>query len=288
MLRVVLAIVLALTAGLSAQQPRRFTVTGLVLDIAPSRSSFVVSHEAVAGLMPAMTMTFDVKNRSEMDGVVAGATVTFTLIVGGETAHAERVAVVPYRSVEQDPLTAYRLSLLKRSRPGLTPIAEGQSVPDFALTDHLRRRVTLSQFRGKVVAVNFIYTSCALPQFCYRVANHFGAVQKRFQSRTGQDVVLLTVTFDPVRDTPEALARYASQWKGNPDMWRFLTGPSDDVRRVCGLFGVEFFPEEGLMNHSIHTAVIDRQGRLVANIEGNRYTAAQLGDLVDATLRNGP
>ena len=54
--------------------------------------------------------------------------------------------------------------------------------------------------------------------------------------------------------------------------------------RVCHLFGVDFFPDEGLMNHSLHTAFIDRQGKVVANIEGNRFTADQLGDLTEAVL----
>jgi protein SCO1/2 len=54
---------------------------------------------------------------------------------------------------------------------------------------------------------------------------------------------------------------------------------------VCGLFGQEAVLDEGLMNHSLHTAVLDRAGTLVANIEGNQFTAAQLGDLVAATLR---
>ena len=87
-------------------------------------------------------------------------------------------------------------------------------MPDFTLTDQARSRVTLSQFRGKVVAINFIYTSCALPQFCYRMANHFGVLQKRFQERIGRDLVLLTVTFDPARDTPERLAEYAQPVEG--------------------------------------------------------------------------
>jgi hypothetical protein len=56
------------------------------------------------------------------------------------------------------------------------------------------------------------------------------------------------------------------------------------VRKVCAWFGVEYFPDEGLMNHSLHTAVIDRQGTLVANIEGNTYSPEQLGDLVFAQL----
>ncbi len=85
--------------------------------------------------------------------------------------------------------------------------------------------MALSELRGKVVAINFIYTSCALPNFCLRIANNFGVLQKRFRAQLGRDLVLLTVTFDPVHDTPEVLAQYASQWNADPATWHFLTGP---------------------------------------------------------------
>lgn len=267
------------------QEPRRYSMTGLVIEVDPTRRSFVVSHDAVPGLMPAMTMPFEVRERAALAGVTAGMTVRFTLVLGSQSARAEGVEVVPYETVEQDPSTARRLELFRRitGKPS-TAVAVGQPVPDFTLVDQTRSRVTLSALRGKVVVINFIYTSCALPQFCYRMANHFGAVQKRFARRMGTDLVLLTVTFDPVRDTPERLAEYASQWKADPAQWHFLTGAVADVQRVCGWFGVDFFPDEGLMNHSTHTAVIDRTGTLKANIEGNRLTATQLGDLVGAVL----
>jgi protein SCO1/2 len=123
-----------------------------------------------------------------------------------------------------------------------------------------------------------------LPTFCYRTANNFGVLQRRFKERLGRDLVLITVTFDPQRDQPEVLARYARTWKADPATWHFLTGPVSDVRRVTDMFGMDFFPDEGLMNHSLHTAVIDRQRKLVANIEGNQYSAQQLGDLVQSVL----
>jgi protein SCO1/2 len=118
------------------------------------------------------------------------------------------------------------------------------------------------------------------------VSNNFGVLQQRFQKELGRDLVLLTITFDPQRDTPDVLASYASQWKADPKTWHFLTGPVNDVRRICSLFGVEYFPDEGLMNHSLRTAVIDRSGRIVASIEGNTYTPEQLGDLIFTTLQN--
>lgn len=287
-----LSALLLLLAGTNeptrAQQPVEYPVRGMVLLVEQARARIVVSHDAIPGLMPAMTMPFEVRQPEDLRDVTAGATIRFTLVVGKESAYAERLQVVAYQSVEQDPLAARRLRLLKSvaARASTSSlVSPGQMVPDFSLIDQTRQRVTLSQFRGKVVALNFIYTSCALPQFCYRMANHFGVVQKRFEARMGRDLVLLTVSFDPARDSPEMLAAYARQWQANPSAWRFLTGSAPDVGRVCAMFGVDFYPDEGLMNHSLHTAIIARDGTLVANIEGNQFTAAQLGDLVDTALR---
>jgi protein SCO1/2 len=264
---------------------REYTVKGMVLRADPANRSFVVSHEKIVGLMDSMIMPFDVRDAQEMAGVVPGAVVEFTLVVGDKTAYATRIKIQRYQSVEQDPRTARRLAVM-RKMAGLAgkPLEIGAQVPDFTLIDHTRQSVRFSSLAGRVVVMNFIYTRCALPQFCLRVSNNFGVLQKRFAKELGKDVVLLTVTFDPQRDTPEALAAYASQWKPDPKTWRFLTGPVADVRKGCALFGVEYYPDEGLMNHSLHTVVIDRKGTLVANIEGNSYSPEQLGDLVFAQL----
>jgi hypothetical protein len=51
------------------------------------------------------------------------------------------------------------------------------------------------------------------------------------------------------------------------------------------LFGVVAFPNDGLMDHSLRTAFIDRSGRLAANIPGNQYAADQLVALAETLLR---
>ncbi|MEP7306267.1 MAG: SCO family protein [Acidobacteriota bacterium] len=284
-LRLILVIAAALLAA-AGSAAERHAMRGMVISVDPSGKRFEVSHDSVAGVMAAMTMSFDVRDASELKGLAPGTMVEFTLLLDGQAARAEQVRIRPYESVEQDPLAARRLKLLKNliGSPAKT-LAVGEPVPDFTLTDQARHPVSLSQLRGAVVAVNFIYTSCALPQFCFRTASQFGALQKRFKDQLGKDVVFLTVTFDPVRDQPEKLAEYASQWKPDPTAWHFLTGAAADIQRVCGLFGLDFFPDEGLINHSSRTAIIDRRGRLVANIEGNQFTIAQLGDLLDAARR---
>jgi protein SCO1/2 len=292
---VVALLVCALSITIAAQA--RYAVRGLVLKVDLASRTVVVSHDSIPGGMPAMTMPFEVRSARELRGLTPGALIAFTLVLDQKSPYVERVRVVRHESVEQDPLTARRLRLLqditlppdnavfRNALTAFLPVGVGQMVPDFTLIDQTRARVSLSQFRGKVVALNFVYTSCVLPQFCYRLANHFSVVQRRFGEKMGRDLVLLTVTFDPARDTPERLAEYARQWNADGGVWRFLTGDAADIAKVCQLFGLDVFPDEGLISHSTRTVVINRAGALAASIEGNQYTAAQLGDLVDAVLQ---
>jgi len=287
--RPAVALVLATLALASVSAAdREFTVRGMVVRVDRADKTFVVSHERIEGLMDSMIMPFEVRTAAELEPIVPGAAVTFTLVVGERSAYATKIQVRRYESVEQDPRTARRLAVVRRAA-GATgpPLTVGAKVPDFTLVDQARKPFTLSSLAGKVVVLNFVYTRCALPQFCLRVANNFGVLQKRFADELARrELALVTITFDPERDTPEVLAKYASQWKADPATWRFLTGSVADVRRVCSMFGMEYFPDEGLMTHSLRTAVIDRTGMLTASIEGNQYTPEQLGDLVLTSLQS--
>jgi len=286
---VITLLLLFVIAGPAGAQ--EYPVTGMIVSVNAASRTFTASIQTIPGYMQAMTMPFEVRQAAELDGLSAGVVVTFTLVVERTTSHAERIRVVHYQNTEQDPFSASRLKLLSdlasaSATPASKALEVGQPVPDFTLIDQKRRKVSLSQWRGKVVVANFVYTTCALPNFCLRLANNLAVLQKRFSKELGRDLVLLTVSFDPVHDTPEVMANYASQWDANPDTWRFLTGPPADVERACRLFGVHAFSNEGLLDHSLHTVIINREGVLVANIEGNQFTAAQLGDLVETALKN--
>ncbi len=283
----VLLWVLALAGRAFAAQ--QYPVTGMIVSVNPAARTFVASIQAIPNYMSAMTMPFEVRQASELAGLAPGVVVSFTLVVDAKTSYATGLTVVHYANTEQDPFSANRLKLLSDlaspARTGaVAAVPIGAAVPDFTLLDQRKRPVSLSQLRGKVVVANFVYTTCALPNFCLRLANNFGVLQKRFAQQLGKDLVLLTLTFDPVHDTPEVMAAYARQWNANADTWRFLTGAPAEVERACALFGVHAYSNEGLMDHSLHTVIIGRDGRLLANIEGNQFTATQLGDVVAGVL----
>jgi protein SCO1/2 len=282
-LRPAIFVFLAVTA---AAAQRQFPVTGLVVSVDRPAHTLTVSHGEIAGYMDAMTMPFHTRSARIPEAVHPGSTVGFTLLVDGRNSWIDNIHVIEFNSAERDPVLASRLKLMDSATSGASPLAVGSQVPDFTLTDQSRRPVTLSAFRGKVIAMDFVYTRCPLPDYCFRLSNNFARLQKRFSGN--RDLVLLTVSFDPAHDVPEALARYAEIWKADLAMWHFLTGPPADVNRICDQFGVGHWLDDGLFAHSLHTAVIDRQGRLVANMEGNQFSVKQLGDMVESVLKRSP
>src|SRR5580765_4430484 len=262
---------------------------GMVVAVDRKALSIVISCEAIPGYMDAMEMPFEVQDGSLFDGLHAGVTVRFTMIEDGSHIFAEGIQVVKKLNGEPEPIEAARLEVLHRAiNPSSVAnvVDVGQRIPDFILNDQELRPIHFSEFKGKVVALTFGYSRCPNPNYCFRLSNNLAQLQRRFSGPKGNDLVLVTILIDPESDRPGVPGTYANAWKSDPARWRVLTGPVDLVRTVAALFGMNFWADESFWTHSFHTAVIDRDGRLVSNLEGNEFTSKQLGDVVESVLSN--
>ena len=230
-----------------------------MLRVDPVAQTMLVSHRAVAGVMPAMVMPVRVERARDLAALTPGARIEFEL----HNNAARRIRVVNTRQTADFEFTH-----------AADELKIGESVPDFTLTDQTGQPFALSSARGRVVLVNFLYTRCPLAEVCPRLAASFASLQRRFSP---SDVMLLSITLDPAFDTSEVLSRYAATNKARSEGWRFLTG---DTAPVAHRFGLVHWAEEGVIVHNSQTAVIDREGRLVAIIEGSSYRLEQLSDLV--------
>ena len=157
--------------------------------------------------------------------------------------------------------------------------------PKFDLQDADGRAVSLDDLAGKVVVVNFIYTHC--PDVCPVHAEKIAAVQSLVNRTAMRDRVrFVTITTDPVRDTPDVLRAYGPLRGLDPANWMFLTsghGRPDATRRIAEAFGHHFVEtSDGLQMHGVVTHVIDRSGRLSANFHGLDVDDANLVHFVTA------
>jgi protein SCO1/2 len=280
------AVALALLLAGGAEPAARFPAFGMLLEVDREQHRVVVSHGDIPGFMDAMTMPFRVREPKELEGLTAGLLIDFTIVEEEDAIYAEGIRLHHFVSGETQPQNAQRLRLLETltAGPRAKELAIGDAVPDFTLVDQEKRNVTLADLSGKVVALSFLYTKCRVASYCARLSNNLAVLQERFRDRLGKDLLLITITFDPQNDRPEVLAEYAQRYQADAKTWRFLTGREEDVRRVCHLFGMNFWPDMGMITHTLRTVVLDREGRVAASLEGNEFTPQQLGDLVQAVM----
>jgi protein SCO1/2 len=288
MRRIALALAIPALLLVQARAAEEHAVQGVLLEVDTAKNEIVVSCDPVPGYMDAMVMPFTVREPEVLKTLSPGATVRFTMVEQNSQDYAEHLQPVGVTNFESEPTTAGRLTILHRtldpaSAARIVPV--GQRVPDFVLTDQSGHPTHLTQFKGKVVALTFGYARCPNPNYCFRLSNNLAQLKRRFQDVTGHDLILVTIVIDPAEDKGKALESFADTWKADRVAWRFLTGSVADVRGVAELFGMNFWSDEGFMTHSFHTVVIDRDGKLAANLEGNQFSADQLGDLVDVVLK---
>ena len=235
-------------------------VEGLVVEVEPTRGIVVIAHQPVKGYMPAMTMPFRVSHSSELSGLTPGMRIRFKLA----GSHIEDIQIVKpdFGEGVRVPAPPNKLQI-------------GDPVPDFDFVDQDRKRVHLKDSRGAITAINFIYTRCPMPDVCPRLSANFA-----YLSRKLPETRLLTITLDPGHDTPEVLHQYAVRFTARLNHWRFLTGPESKIREIGGLFGLVYWPEDGVITHTSATAIVGADGRLLALVEGSSYRPDQLVSLV--------
>jgi protein SCO1/2 len=107
-------------------------------------------------------------------------------------------------------------------------------------------------------------------------------LQERLGERLGKEVMLLSVTIDPRRDTPEVLKSYAQRYQANLTGWKFLTGSTRDILLVAAAYGADYQAGlEGVIDHRLLTCLIDRNGVVVKEFSGANHTVEDLLTAID-------
>ena len=152
--------------------------------------------------------------------------------------------------------------------------------PNVTLTTQDNRKVRFYDdlIKGKIVAVNLIYTSCkyACPLETARLAQ----VQRLLGDRMGRDVFFYSITIDPAYDTPAVLKEYAAKFDAGPG-WLFLTGSQEDIDLISRKTGLYSEPNPNNPDgHTPHLLVGNEvTGQWIRNsgVDDPRFLATTIG-----------
>ena len=251
--------------------PQRYELKGKVIAVDRLRKELTVDGEAIPGFMDAMTMPYSIKDAKLLDGLSVGDEITAQVLVLGQSTWLEDVAVTK-KGAQSDPITAGQFH---------QPVI-GEAVPNFELINQNGKRIHLDQYRGKTLLLTFIYTRCPLPDFCPLMSRNFAAIEQQLATNQAEysRTHLLSISFDVDHDTPAALRAYAGKNVpgGKPVFahWEFAVTPRAKTKEIATYFGLFFEEQDGQIVHSLSTAVIGPDGKLLRWYHGNGWTPEQI------------
>jgi protein SCO1/2 len=160
-------------------------------------------------------------------------------------------ALVLFTLLDADPAGASRLAVIREA-------------PDFTLINQDGERLRLKDLRGKVVLVSFVFTTCngSCPATTHRMGQTARALKDKDLLKADR-VRFVSITLDPVRDTPEALRQYMKLYDADPAWWSFLTGEKEQVDKVHASWGMWTKPAaNGQLDHPSRVFLLDPRGRI--------------------------
>lgn len=281
----IFALTLMLVAGCNqeksvpvAENPavKTYAARGIVRGIAPDRHEATIQHEAIPGYMGAMTMAFIVKATNELDGISPDDEITFKLAVTENDSWIEGVRFVSHHIGEVTNSTFVIHAATEE-------LKVGDVLPDSELTTEDGGTIHFADFRGRAVAFTFFFTSCPLPEFCPRMNKNFAETRKILQADTNAPAnwELLSISFDPGFDTPQMLAGFGNFYRGgDTNRWLFTVASTNTLAGLAPKVDLQFWREGGSISHNLRTVVLDVDGKISHQFDGNAWTPQELADAI--------
>jgi len=148
--------------------------------------------------------------------------------------------------------------------------SDGKAIPDVSVIDQngRPRRFYSDLVKQKVVAINFVYTTCTM--ICPPLGATFGKLQKSLGEHFGKDVFLISISVDPAADSPDRLRSWAAQFGAQPG-WTLVTGHKMEINRLLKALGSDTASPE---SHSPMVLIINDKRAAWKRVYGLGATAA--------------
>jgi protein SCO1/2 len=263
----------------TASSTKQYPVRGTVVRVDSPDGQITLQHDAIPGLMEAMTMQYPVTDRSALSELHPGDKIVATILAdpssqGPVNLRLSEIVVIAQAKPDYAQAVQYHVP------------APGDEVPDFTLLNQSDRKIGLKQYRGKVLLMTFIYTRCPLADYCPRMSRNFAQIDQQLAAdpKLYKETHLLSVSFDPTYDTPKVLKSYGGAYTGKYsketfDHWEFAAPNEKELPKMEQYFDVGVTPgEKGTLQHSLATVVIGKDGKVIAFYPTNDWS-------VDAVLQ---
>lgn len=257
-----------------------YEVKGRVAGFSSNPFSVFIEHEAIPGYMNAMTMPFRVKDSTQIQNLEIGQAIEFKYYVnlGDEASYIDSIELIADSLVSKPGAIASDLGI----QPVQTQnyIHSGDTLPNYSFIDQNGRELNTADLKGKKILFTFIYTNCPVPEYCPLMSFNFKEIYSELISRD-TNFVLLSISFDVLRDNPETLRSYGSRYTKDFTHWKFLTGTKEQIEKVTSEFSVITQSEKNQIIHNLRTVYINEKGIVKKIWIDNKWQPADIIHYMD-------
>jgi protein SCO1/2 len=154
-------------------------------------------------------------------------------------------------------------------------VREGDYIPNFAMIDQHGDFLQIRNLRGKPFIMNFIFTRCQAAKMCPASTTRMSDLQDAARDADLEGLHFVTITFDPEFDSPGILRQYADGYEIEHDNFYLLTATQTLVDDLLRQFGILTMDEDGTINHTMATLLIDANGRVAFRKEGSTWSVKE-------------
>lgn len=169
--------------------------------------------------------------------------------------------------------------------PAQAPAATGDSVYllEGEFTDQHGKTAKLVDFEGTPVLITMFYATC--PHACPLLISDLKRIERAVPEKHRSKLRVVLVTFDPERDTPEAMAKLAAAHGVDTQRWSFLRTDPERVRELAAVLGIRYrFAKDGSIGHSSVITLLDPEGKVQGRVEGLRQPHEEMARRIQAML----
>jgi protein SCO1/2 len=282
-------------SGAGAATTAEYTLKGVVRSVAPETGRVLIRHEDIPGFMSAMTMPFKPADESILGLLQPGDEVEGILHVEKQDGAVRDYELRDLKVTKPAAPRPLVLDVSKgkvelRQQPPRLQV--GEEVTDFLMTGQDGKPFKLSDLRGKVVVLTFIYTRCPMPDFCPLMDRKFSELAQHLKAfpRRAEDIRMISLSFDPEHDTPEVLRKHGVIRGAIPPLWSYAVASHEELAKIAPRLGLFFGPDGKEIAHNLCTAIIDPRGklaRLEVGTQANRWDTADFLKAIYALLPGG-
>ncbi|MDQ8204550.1 SCO family protein [Pelagicoccus sp. SDUM812003] len=241
-----------------------YPLIGVVQSVDAERLQMTVAHEEIPGFMEPMTMVFRV-GAGDIKVVEPEMRIKARLVRDEDGGfRLTKIWPIDDRAAKEMREVNKRLAKQAEALGSGYYLAEGDSLPDFALLDQFGEVVKPEDYEGKAFMINFIFTRCTDAKMCPLSTSKMARLQKMAQEAGLSNLEFISVTLDPKFDTPGVLHSYMEAYGIDGQNFRFVTGEKAAVYQLIRSMGVTNIQdgEENII-HSLATSLVGPDRKIV-------------------------